>query len=1196
MNLRPAAALSALALVAGGLTLLTVPDVADAAGNGDTVFIDDSLQAGPLGTAWAVRGARWTPQLRTVAQNNQVVHSNNTADCSPWPTCLATYDATRDGNWLTLTSDNTQDGLGEAGFVLNQTPFSSARGVVIEYDQRVYRTNNGKMGTLLQGGGDGISLFLVDANARDYGRPTEVDTDSTQPGGYGAALGYSSVSNTGDSWCPAQPGIAGAYLGIGFDVYGNFQKAETFVDSANRGTRPSSVSGQHPNALNTRLMQSIGLRGSGVRFLNAASCNTANQAQLERSYGLIRHPLTTRPGYLSAFQVRWNAADDPATYAWQYKKASDVTWTAVPTELVASVPASNLNDPRGYATARIPVDAAYTGAYDVRYRRTTGSDQAYRTISVPRNAAVSTWPDVSVTGTTTFDTLTEPKGGYRWLAGTGAHGSTTTGAWIDNPKNDAHGYRRVRVTLTPQADGSRNVAVSWTPKLSMSDDICVDPVTKVPNGLVGAACSGAAGEWRPAAAPTFTEQFSYDLADSQFQAAMPAQFRLGFAASTGWAVNFHQIRNLRVTSPTDLAVDKSVALGTTDASTTWHDTVTGQAGDTVAYRLVATNEGPSPLDPAYPATLTDPMTAVPFADAQDVTWTATATGGAQVRATSADPWTTSVSGTGPLTAANALEWHSPDRTTTPTAAVTVVVAGTVDPAATVGTYPNTATVTASPAGGPQETDLSNNTDDAELVLRPGDTWRVAKTADPVSGTTVTAGAEIAYSVTATADGAAGRGDVRGIVLTDDLDDVLDDATFVTGSATLTIGSDTPLAVADPVGTTLTTAPFDLPHGATATLRYRVTVDPDVAAGTTLRNVVVGDATSGDPETCAPPADPDDATCATVHTTPAWTLAKTVADAAEPGTTLPDGSLVQPGTTLVYSVTATNAGPADVDATLVDDLSDLLADPAGPAGPKATFVAGSVNLVVDGTPAAGSLPAAPGASHLLEVGPVTLPAATTAAGTTTPTTAVLTYRVTVAADAWATTLRNSVTGSGTDPVGGGDLPPLDCAPTDPCSTDQRTPLLLQVEKRGEDLTGTVVPMDGSQWAVYSDADLSTVVVEPVDAVAGKTGLFRTQLEPGTYWLVETQALPGFQLLATPVELTVAADGAVTLADPTSFLSVRDDTADDHAWTVVVQDVPALDLPESGGERPTVLLAAGILLSALACAIGVRARRRTRTGRP
>jgi len=1027
MTRRPAAALGALVLAAGGLTLLDVPVVARAEGDDGTVFIDDSLQTATLSDAWVVQGARWTPAPRTVAQNNAVEHTSDTTGCSgSGATCPAVYDPDHDGRWLTLTSDNTQGGAGEAGFVLHDVPFSSRRGVVIEYDQRVYRTNDGKLGDLRQGGGDGLALFLADADAPTYGRD-DVDTDPTHPGGYGAALGYSSVADSGDAWCHAQPGLAGAYLGIGFDVYGNFQKAEREVGPGNPATRPLAVSGASPFARESRLPQSIGLRGSGVRITGADACDPADERSLERAYGMVRVPLTTAPGHLSVFQVRWDGGDDPSTYAWEYRRSVDASWTTVPTGLVAGGTVDGLTDGRGYVVARVPVDDAYTGSYEVRYRRTVGGDQDARTITVDRDASTGTWPDASITGMTTYAALTQRQGGYRWLAGTSTHGDTTTGAWIDNVKDDAREYRRVRVTLTPTADGAREVVVAWSDKLSVTDDVCVDVATKQPNGLVGAACDGTAGEWRAAQAPALTEQFRYDLARSDLQAAMPARFSLGFAASTGWAVNYHQVRNLRVTSPTDLAVDKTVALGAATGGTTWADTVTGQAGDTVSYRLVATNEGPSPLDPAHPATLTDALSDVPLADPQAVTWTATATGGAAVRAAGSTTWSTTLTGTGPLAGDGALEWHAPDRTTTPGAAVTVVVTGELSPTAGAGTYPNTATVAAAPSGGPQESDLANNTDDAGLVLLDGGAWGVRKTASPASGATVTAGTEIGYTVTATAADAAGRGDVRGVVLTDDLSDVLDDATFVAGSARLTIGTATPVAVADPEGTTLTTQPFDLARGTTATLTYRVRVDDDVEGGTTLRNVVVGDATSGGPATCAPPADPDDPTCSTTHTTP---------------------------------------------AVVHHDL--------------------------------------------------------------------------------------------------------------------------QVEKRGEDTTGTVVPMDGSRWAVYADAALTEVVVDPVPAVAGATGLARARLEPGTYWLVETRALPGFGLLPTAVELTLAPDGAVTLASPGDLVTVRDDTADADAWTVVVQDVPALALPETGGRRPVALVATGLLLTSLACAAGLSARR-ARTGR-
>src|SRR5699024_9857313 len=105
-----------------------------------------------------------------------------------------------------------------------------------------------------------------------------------------------------------------------------------------------------------------------------------------------------------------------------------------------------------------------------------------------------------------------------------------------------------------------------------------------------------------------------------------------------------------------------------------------------------------------------------------------------------------------------------------------------------------------------------------------------------------------------------------------------------------------------------------------------------------------------------------------------------------------------------------------------------------------------------------------AQHDLVVGPFTLPAARTVDGATVPTTAVLTYKVTIADDAWSTTLRNVVTGAGDDGDVTHPMPPETCTPDAPCTTQQRTPVLVQVEKRGEDNTGTSVPMSGSGWAL------------------------------------------------------------------------------------------------------------------------------------
>lgn len=147
-------------------------------------------------------------------------------------------------------------------------------------------------------------------------------------------------------------------------------------------------------------------------------------------------------------------------------------------------------------------------------------------------------------------------------------------------------------------------------------------------------------------------------------------------------------------------------------------------------------------------------------------------------------------------------------------------------------------------------------------------------------------------------------------------------------------------------------------------------------------------------------------------------------------------------------------------------------------------------------------------------------------------------------------------------------------------------MLQVLKVGEDSTGTVVPMDGSAWAVYTQETGGNAVVASIaPAVDGGgasiTGLFRDTLTPGTYWLEETKALPGFELLAGRVPFTVAPDGNVMLgATASANITVVDI---DGVRTIRVEDVPKLELPDAGGFGTLPIYLAGALLLAVAAAI-------------
>jgi uncharacterized repeat protein (TIGR01451 family) len=87
----------------------------------------------------------------------------------------------------------TDQGGNQSGFVLYNSPISTAQGVQITFDYYSYGGS----------GADGMGLLIVDGS----------QSPSTA-GGYGGSLGYAEHTPT--------PGIVGGYVGVGFDEFGNF--------------------------------------------------------------------------------------------------------------------------------------------------------------------------------------------------------------------------------------------------------------------------------------------------------------------------------------------------------------------------------------------------------------------------------------------------------------------------------------------------------------------------------------------------------------------------------------------------------------------------------------------------------------------------------------------------------------------------------------------------------------------------------------------------------------------------------------------------------------------------------------------------------------------------------------------------------------------------------------------------------------
>ncbi|NJL21069.1 MAG: hypothetical protein HC895_10015 [Leptolyngbyaceae cyanobacterium SM1_3_5] len=120
---------------------------------------------------------------------------------------------------LTLTNNE----FSQSSLVLFTQPVNSNQGLSISFDFYAYG------GT----GGDGISFILLDGSQ-----------SPVQPGGFGGSLGYAPrMIIDGD----AKAGIAGGYLGIGFDEFGSF--------SADGEGRVGGIGGQ---------ADSIAVRGSAA--------------------------------------------------------------------------------------------------------------------------------------------------------------------------------------------------------------------------------------------------------------------------------------------------------------------------------------------------------------------------------------------------------------------------------------------------------------------------------------------------------------------------------------------------------------------------------------------------------------------------------------------------------------------------------------------------------------------------------------------------------------------------------------------------------------------------------------------------------------------------------------------------------------------------------------------------------------------
>ncbi|MCM2390750.1 SpaA isopeptide-forming pilin-related protein [Streptomyces albipurpureus] len=180
-------------------------------------------------------------------------------------------------------------------------------------------------------------------------------------------------------------------------------------------------------------------------------------------------------------------------------------------------------------------------------------------------------------------------------------------------------------------------------------------------------------------------------------------------------------------------------------------------------------------------------------------------------------------------------------------------------------------------------------------------WTLSKTSDPASGTTVNAGDTITYTLTVANDS---QYPVHGIALTDNLSDVLDDATF--GSFTDADDGRAVRASDD----TITWNVDELAAGATRTVTYTVTVLPDGQRGDNRLGNVLAPTGTTDPD-CE-----DERVSCTEHPVPLLDSWKAVEA---------DRTPVAAGTVLTYTLFFENTGEAPATVESVDLLDHVTDD-------------------------------------------------------------------------------------------------------------------------------------------------------------------------------------------------------------------------------------------------------------------------------
>ncbi|MDR3481185.1 MAG: PilC/PilY family type IV pilus protein [Burkholderiaceae bacterium] len=428
-----------------------------------------------------------------------------------------------------------------AGSIIYNSVFPSNAGISITFTAVSY-DGNSYAGGGETNGADGLSFFLLDAGVS----PTAI-------GQYGGSLGYSCAQGKGG-------GATGGYIGLGIDEYGNFLNS-----GDNTATGVANTTGNYGQFQGNR----IGVRGAGI----------VNWQQLTSTYP------TYYPSSLNSTQqqtavettcstgVVWNYSNynspTPVPACYTFAQLNALYPSYYPATLSASDQAAAVSKSCStgnvwdYSYSNTAPDYSTSGnPYNLGQCLSYAQLEAINSSYYPASQASTTKGANAVANTCSTGKL------YKWSSSSSSFTQTSSSVSVPtavplslqvpdygviqylNASNQTVPASAVlSVPIATESAGPRNAAGTYTGATEYTYKL-----TLTSNGLLSLTYTSTAGTSGTVASlwPIFASN-----------GTLPANFKFGFAASTGGGTNIHEITCFQAAPAED--TDSSAAVNAVQA-------------------------------------------------------------------------------------------------------------------------------------------------------------------------------------------------------------------------------------------------------------------------------------------------------------------------------------------------------------------------------------------------------------------------------------------------------------------------------------------------------------------------------------------------------------------------------------------------------------------------------------------------------